>query len=362
MKKISKSRAISLYAHYVSRYKTRFFTRYGFDIVMDRREGIYFWDLDGKRFINLHCNGGVFNLGHRNPQTQQALSDALEQFDIGNHHLISGMRGQLARKLCDSFRTGWFSTPFSESIDTVVFAVSGGEAVDLAIKLARGYTRKTEIISISGGYHGHTGLALGTGDEKYRDPFYISLPGFRQIPFVEASELERFVDDDTAAVILETVPATLGMPIFPESVLRGIRRLTERRNIPLILDEIQTGLGRTGLAWGFQHYDILPDIVVTGKGLSGGLYPIAATCFRKKYERVFKNDPFVHISTFGGSELACAVALKTLELSTNPEFLRSVRECSQLFVAELEQIKSRFPIIQEIRHLGLFMGIVFEDQ
>ena len=133
-----KSRAISTYAHYVARYKTRFYSRMGFDIVMGRREGIYFWDLNGKRYINCHSNGGVFNLGHRNPDVTRALEQALGDYDIGNHHLISGPRGELARRLCESMRAGWLRGRFRESIDTVIFGVSGGEAVDLAIKPVAG--------------------------------------------------------------------------------------------------------------------------------------------------------------------------------------------------------------------------------
>ena len=282
-----KSRAISTYAHYVARYKTRFYSRMGFDIVMGRREGIYFWDLNGKRYINCHSNGGVFNLGHRNPDVTRALEQALGDYDIGNHHLISGPRGELARRLCESMRAGWLRGRFRESIDTVIFGVSGGEAVDLAIKLACAHTGRREVLSLVGGYHGHTGLALATGDARYRDPFHLDLPGFRQIPFGDFDHIERFITPDTAAIILETIPATLGMPVFPKATLQHLRDVTAARDIVLICDEIQTGLGRTGEAWAFQHYNLVPDIVVTGKGLSGGLYPIAATCFRKKYERIF---------------------------------------------------------------------------
>lgn len=361
MNTFKKGKSIREFSRYISKYKARFYSRYGFRIIMGRREGIYFWDVKGKRYINLHCNGGVFNLGHRNKTILKAVKDAMDDYDIGNHHLMSGPRAQLAKELSQSFRSGWLSSKFKEQIDKTVFAVSGGEAVDLAIKIARGYTKQKNIISISGGYHGHTGLALCAGDEKYRKPFGIGMPDFIQIDLQDIDKIENFITNETAAVILETTPATLGMPILKKETVQNIRRLCSKKAVVLILDEIQTGLGRTGLPWGFQHYNILPDIVVTGKGLSGGVYPIAATCFRKKYERVFKKDPFIHISTFGGAELACFGALQVLRISTNKEFLANVNRLAEFFSQELNKLMNEFSCIVEIRQLGLFIGIVFED-
>ncbi|MCP5494381.1 MAG: aspartate aminotransferase family protein [Leptospiraceae bacterium] len=246
-------------------------------------------------------------------------------------------------------------------ISNTIFAVSGGEAIDLAIKMARGYTKKQKVISLLGGYHGHTGLALAAGDQKYKKPFAIQLPDFHQIPFGSWDAMEASLSQDTAALILETCPATLGMPIFPNEVMLRLRKQCTKNNVAMILDEIQTGLGRTGKTWAFQHYDILPDIVVAGKGLSGGIYPIAAVCFSKKYEKLFQKDPFIHISTFGGAELGCFAALKTLELISEPAFLENVTTQAQYFSEQFNTLIRENEEIVEFRQLGLFMAVVFQD-
>jgi len=169
-----KNQVVDAFRDHVSFGKASFFQKYGMDFVMGRREGAYIWDIDGsKRLFNLHCNGGVFNLGHRNGELIELLKDGLDDYDIGNHHLISKARTDLAQMLAGLM---------PGDLDYTVFGVGGGEAIDLAFKVARAYTHRTKIISALGGYHGHTGLALAAGDEKYRAPFGPSAPGFVQVP------------------------------------------------------------------------------------------------------------------------------------------------------------------------------------
>ncbi|NIV38996.1 MAG: aminotransferase class III-fold pyridoxal phosphate-dependent enzyme, partial [Anaerolineae bacterium] len=297
---------IAWFGDHVSSGKVAFFAQYGMEFVPGRREGVHIWDAGGDRkLINCHCNGGVFNLGHRNPVIVEVLREALDEWDIGNHHLISGPRAALARKLAQ-LAPG--ELPYS------VFAVGGGEAIDFALKLARAHTGRAGIVSARGGYHGHTGLALAAGDAEYRAPFGPMPPGFVQIPFGDIAALSAQMSDDTAAVILETVPATLGMPIAPPGYFAELRALCDGHGALLILDEIQSGLGRTSTMWAIEHWrdpdqgsaGIEPDILVTGKGLSGGVYPIAATCYRAELNRFMHDNPFIHISTFGGSEVGCS--------------------------------------------------------
>ena len=349
-----KATVIQRYKKHLARYKASYFKKVGLDLVMGRREGIYFYDLTGKRYINCHCNGGVFNLGHRNPAIIAAIKAALDNYDIGNHHLISEPRSLLAERLSKSF-----ATDNAESeLTRVVFGVSGGEAADLAIKIARGYTKRQKIISIDGGYHGHTGLAASAGDAKYRNPFGLHLPDFVQVPLHDQAAMMQEISG-AAAVILETVPATLGMPLFSKAQLQEIRRQCDKHNVVLILDEIQTGLGRSGKVWAFQHYDIVPDIVISGKGLSGGIYPISATCYKEKFESVFKKDPFIHISTYGGAEVGCAASLAMLDIVSQPKFLAQVEESGRFFEESWNALKEKYPDITDVRRLGMFMGVEF---
>ncbi len=348
-----KAKAIKSFRRHVSSGKVDFFKTFGMDLVMGNREGVFLEDMDGhKKLFNLHCNGGVFNLGHRNPELIALLKDSLDRFDIGNHHLMSRMRADLAEQIAELM---------PGDLDYTVFGVSGGEAVDLAIKVARAWSGHAKIVSAKGGYHGHTGLAVATGDSRYSKPFGVPTAGFVQVPFGDLAALESAVEGDTAAVILETVPATMGIVVPNRDYLPAVRELCSRKGVLLILDEVQTGLGRTGRLWGFEHYGVVPDMVVLGKGLSGGLYPITATVLRAPLEKVFHEDPFIHISTFGGAEPGCCVAGRVLKISSDPAFLHRVNALAADFrncVAALQAKYADFLI--GFRQLGLMMGLVFK--
>ena len=348
--KDSKEKIISRFSQHVSSGKAEFFKSVDIDFVFGKREGPYVWDAAGKkRLINCHCNGGVFNLGHRHPRIIQALIDSLSELDIGNHHFISEQRARLAERLAQLLPGG---------LNYTVFGVGGGEAIDLALKLARGYTGRTKVISATGGYHGHTGLALATGDEQYRAPFGPNIPGFVQIPFDDRDALAKALDETTAAVIFETIPATYGMPVPEKSFYPFVKELCVKKGALLIIDEVQTGLGRTGKFWGIEHFDTAPDVVVTGKGLSGGIYPMSATCFTDELQTFFHKNPFIHISTFGGAEVGCPVAMKVLEITSDHAFLEHVNELAVFFRKSFEELRIRHPeIIVRLRQLGLMMGI-----
>ena len=350
-----KEESIQRFRDHVSSGKAAFFAQYDMDFVPGRREGVFLWDVEGdKRLINCHCNGGVFNLGHRHPAVVETLKRALDELDIGNHHLISEQRGALAQRLAE-LAPG--DLPYT------TFAVGGGEAIDFALKLARAHTGRPGIISAQGGYHGHTGLALAAGDAQYREPFGPMPPGFVQVPFGDVGAVAAQMDEDTAGVILETIPATLGMPLAPEGYFGELRALCDERGALLIVDEVQSGLGRTGKVWAIEHWGVEPDILVTGKGLSGGVYPIAATCYRAELNTFLHANPFIHISTFGGAEVGCAVALKVLELTANPTFLRRVGDLAQRFASGFQQLQGRYPeTLVEVRQQGLMIGLRFPDE
>lgn len=345
----------TLYRNHVSSAKTEFFEKNDIDFVMGSRSGPWLWDLDGKkRLYDLHCNGGVFNLGHRNPKLIEILKKSLDEVDIGNHHLLSRDRADLAALISDLM---------PGDLNYTVFGVSGGEAVDLALKVARGFTGNTQIISASGGYHGHTGLAIAAGDSKYRESFGPFAPGFTQVPFGDIIALKKACSQDTAAVILETIPATAGIVIPKIEYFREVRAFCDEKNIILILDEVQTGLGRTGKLWAFEHFDIIPDIVVLGKGLSGGVYPLSATVFRTPLESVFFADPFKHISTFGGADLGCRIGKKVLEISSGNEFLKQVNKLSRLFKTGMKTLMAEHAkYFTGIRCLGLMMGLELKNE
>ncbi|TAL33017.1 MAG: aspartate aminotransferase family protein [Spirochaetes bacterium] len=350
----SKKEVIRLYADHVSPGKVDVYAQYGMLLVPGRREGCFIYDRDGTRYLNCHCNGGVFNLGHRNPRVIRALTRALTEYDIGNHHLVSEPKAMLARMLARTLPAG---------LNQVVFGVGGGEAIDLAIKLARGVTGRPGVISAFGGYHGHTGLALATGDAKFREKFGPMPPGFFQVPFGDIGALESAVSDQTAAVIMETIPATLGIVVPGRDYFRKVKALCARAGALLVMDEVQTGFGRTGTFWCFEQFRVVPDIVVTGKGMSGGIYPMSATIYHERHRDFFRKDPFVHISTFGGSEAGCFAAMEAIRISSGKKFLSTVRASGDRIRAGLGALAKEFPGAGfRVRGLGLMLGLEFADE
>ena len=353
MPSVERKRILDLFAEHVSAGKVRFYHRYGFTLVPGRREGAHLYDVNGRRYLNLHCNGGVFNLGHRNAQVIEAVRRGLDACDIGNGHLISEPKALLAQSL---------AACLPGDLKHVVFGVSGGEAVDAALKLARAVTGRPGIISAQGGYHGHTGLAMATGDARFRAPFGPPPPGFSQIPFDDLPALESALTPGTAAVILEPIPATLGMYLPAADYLREVRRLCDRCGALFIADEVQTGLCRTGKVWAIEHFGVAPDMLITGKGLSGGIYPITATCVNRRVYRFIEKNPFIHVSTFGGSDLGCLAALEVLRITTDRAFLAEVNRKAARLAAGLEAIRQAYQsVFLEVRQLGLFVGLRFVD-
>lgn len=346
--RLSPEQAVEDFAAYVSPGKVAVYRSLGFEAVPGRREGVYVWDLTGKRYINCRSSGGVFNLGHRPPRVVEALRRALDELDVGDHMLMSEQRARLARRLAGL-------TP--GDIRYSFFVPSGGEAIDLAIKLARGHTGRPGIVSAEKGYHGHTGLALAAGDPHFRRHFEPLAPAFSKVPFGDADALERAVGPDTAAVLLETIQATAGIIVPPPDYYPRVREICDRAGAVLILDEIQAGLGRTGRLWAIDEWGVVPDILVLGKGLSGALYPISAVCFRPHLDAFFQKNPFAHLSSFAGSDLGCVCAMAMLDQTTEPGFLDHVRGMGARLEKGFARLCERHPdVAAGWRGRGLFLA------
>jgi hypothetical protein len=334
--------------------KTRFWQEAGVDLVIDRRAGYFFWDMAGRRLIDLHLNGGTYNLGHRNPELIAALGQAMGRFDIGNHHFPALARTALAEALVAC------SPP---NLRRVIYGSGGGEAVDIAIKTARHTRQRRKIVSIRKGYHGHTGLAVATGDDRFSELFLSDRPDeFVQVEFNDLEAMEAALrGNDVAAVIIETIPATYGFPLPAPGYLQTVKRLCERHNALYIADEVQTGLMRTGEMWGITKAGVEPDIMVVGKGITGGMYPIACTVVSEECSRWLKEDGFGHISTGGGAELGCIVGLKVLEICGRPEVRSMVHYIADRFRQGLRAIQEQYPDwFVGIRQDGVVMGLEFD--
>ena len=346
MTSAAKQEALELSQRYVCPDRVRFLTGAGIDLVIGRREGYRIWDVDGRELIDIHLNGGVYNLGHRNAQVIAALTQALETLDIGNHHFPSTERAALAEKLVEL-------TPGSHY---AVFASGGGEAIDLAIKSARRATGRRRVVSVTDAYHGHTGLALAAGDEQAAAAFLASDPEFVRVPFNDVAALEAVLSERVAAVILETVPATAGFPRPAPGYLQAVRAACDANGAMYIADEVQTGLGRSGSMWAVHEFGVVPDILVTGKGLSGGIYPIAATLLSEQAGAWLEGDGWSHVSTFGGAELGCRVASTVLDLTAAAIPDLPIDRWTQGFAA----LRAKYPQwVVEVRQTGLIIGVKF---
>jgi acetylornithine/succinyldiaminopimelate/putrescine aminotransferase len=335
--------------------KTQDWQDRGVDIVLDRREGYCFWDMDGQRLINMHLNGGVYNLGHRNPEVIEAVTEAMQHYDIGNHHFPAIKRTELAEKLLETAPDG---------LRYAIFASGGGEAIDIALKSARHATGRKKIVSLENCYHGHTGLAVKAGAPRFADLFLCEPEAseFCQVPFNDLDAMEEALSaEDVACVIMETIPATYGFPMPEPGYLKGVKALCERYGALYIADEVQTGLMRTGGLWAIDGYGVKPDLLVTGKGLSGGIYPIAAVLVSERAGAWLREDGWAHMSTFGGSEIGCAAALKVLEVTQRPATVARVETLTTFFATELEKLKAKHDgFLKGIRQNGLIIGLEFD--
>jgi acetylornithine/succinyldiaminopimelate/putrescine aminotransferase len=344
----SRERTAEAFASHVNRGKARALEAIGVEIVVGEREGCRFRDaFSGRWYWNCHCNGGVFNLGHRHPRIVAAVRDGLDHLDVGNHHLVSGWRARLAEQLAAS--TG-------DRLPYAVFAPSGTESVDLALRLARAVTDRPGVVAARGAYHGLSGFALAASDPRWFEPFGFGPEGFVHVPFNDAEALLGKIGPETAAVILEAIPATLGFPPPAPGYLRAVADAARSAGALLILDEVQTGLGRTGTNWYFEQEDVEPDMLITGKGLGGGIYPVSALLLRAELEAFFDDNPFAYVSTFGGAEIGCVAASAVMDEISRPGFLHGVEMLGRRF----EDGFSGLPF--ELRRFGLTMGLKFEHE
>ena len=341
--------AFALIARHLSPHKAQAYRALGLDLVQGRREGVRIWGLDGRDYLNCRSSGGVFNFGHHPRFAVEALAAAVREHDMGDWLLPSLRRAEGAAAL---------ARLLPEPLRYTFFTASGAEAVEVACKLARSVTARTELVCAEHGYHGHVGFSLAMDDPPLSDRYRPLTPGIVRVPFGDAGALEAAIGDHTAAVIMETIPATGGYLVPPAGYFQEMRRLCDQRGALLILDEVQAGLGRTGRLWAFEHFAVVPDVLVTGKGTSAGVYPIAACCFGDRVEAHFADDPFFHPSSYAGSELGARVIEAVVERYEDPELLRHVGEMGTRLRAGMETLVERYPErLAEVRGLGLMLAL-----
>ncbi len=316
-------------------------------------EGCYIFDHDGRKFLDCLGGYGCFSLGHRHPKVVEAVRAQLDHMGLGGKAFFSKQTADLAAKLAEIAPEGLQYTFFSNS---------GAEAVECALKFAKGATGRSKIVSTHGSYHGKTLGALSvTGREKYRKRFDPLMPGPIFVDYGDSVAAEAAIDDQTAAFIVEAVQGEGGIIIPPPGYLRDLRKACDLHGALLIVDEVQTLLGRTGKWFGCNHDSVTPDLMPLAKALGGGIMPIGATMGTPAvWEAIYGSNPLLHTSTFGGNPLACAAGLATIQV-IEEEGLVARSECyGHLFKQGLQLVADKFPdMVAEVRGVGLMIGFEF---
>nr|WP_089320815.1 aspartate aminotransferase family protein [Pontibacter ummariensis] len=318
-------------------------------IEVEKAEGIYMYGTKGERYLDLISGIGVSNVGHRHPKVLKAIHEQLDKY---MHLMVYGEfvqapQAQLAQAI---------TSTLPERLNNVYLLNSGAEAVEGALKLAKRYTGRTELISCRNAYHGSTQGALSVnGSESFKNAFRPLLPDVRHVRYNHLPDLED-ITHRTAAVIIETVQGEAGVRVATDNYLQHLRQRCTEVGALLILDEIQSGFGRTGTFWAFEQFGIEPDILLCAKGMGGGM-PIGAFIAPQEVMAAFKTDPILgHCTTFGGHPVSCAASLATLQTIQEENLLAGVQPKADLFKELLVH-----PRIKEIRNCGLMMAAEFES-
>jgi ornithine--oxo-acid transaminase len=326
------------------------------DVVLSRGEGVWVWDVDGNQYLDCLSAYSALNQGHVHPRILAALQEQAQKITLTSRAFRNDQLPLLYQQLSEM--TGYkMSLPMN----------SGAEAVETAIKLARKWAYevkkvpagKAEIIVATGNFHGRTTTIISFSSEPlYKDAFGPHTPGFVMVPYGDSQALEKAITPNTAAFLVEPIQGEGGVLIPPNGYLKRAQELCSQNNVLLMADEIQTGLGRTGKLFACEHEGVRPDVVIIGKALGGGFYPVSAVLADKPLLGLFK--PGEHGSTFGGNPLAAAVARASLSVIEDENLIENSAKMGEYFMEQLSEIPT--PWVKEVRGRGLLIGVELKKE
>ncbi|MBI4435852.1 MAG: aspartate aminotransferase family protein [Candidatus Omnitrophica bacterium] len=314
--------------------------------IFTKGKGSKVWDIYGKSYLDFFPGWGVSGLGHCPPRVVRAVQTQAKRILHVSNNYYHLLQIQLAKRIVELSFDG-----------KVFFSNSGAEANEAAMKLARAYGHpdRYEFLSMEGSFHGRTlATTTLTGQAKYKEGFGPLPQGFREVPFNDLGAVERAMRKETVAIFSELIQGEGGIHVATPEFVRGLRKLCDEKKILLVFDEVQTGMGRTGKLFCFEHYGVVPDVMTLAKSLGGGL-PIGAMVVRKPFADILK--PGMHAATFGGSPLVCRASLAVFETIQKEKLLPHATQLGAYLFEALEGFKKRFPVIQEIRGKGLMVGM-----
>jgi len=316
-------------------------------LIFVKGKGSRLWDINGKVYLDFFPGWGVGSLGHCHPKVMQGLRDQVSKLIFVPNNYYHPFQAKLAKELI------YWSFP-----GKVFFANSGAEANEGAIKLARKFgapTDRYEIITFENAFHGRTLATLAaTGQKKYQNGFCPMPEGFKQVKFNDITALKQALTDKTVAVMLELVQGEGGINIAEKDFVLALRKICDEKRILLIIDEVQTGIGRTGKMFAYQHYGITPDVMTLAKALGGGL-PIGAMIVKKEFSDLL--TPGMHASTFGGGPVICRAALGVFKAIQKEKLLKNCQNMGEYLLEKLNLLKAAHPVIKDLRGIGLMFGI-----
>jgi acetylornithine/LysW-gamma-L-lysine aminotransferase len=315
-------------------------------VVLTRGKGAAVWDINGKEYVDCTGSYGVALIGHAHPKIAAAVSKQAEQLISCHAGFYNDKRSEFLQKLISI-------TP--KGLDKAFLSNSGAEAVECAIKVARKFTGKPEIIALMGAFHGKTmGALSATWDKKYREPFLPLVPEFKHVPPDNLEKMREAITDKTAAILVEPVRGEGGVRVPPDGFLQGVRELCDEKNVLLIFDEVQTGFGRTGKLFACEHWGVVPDVMCLAKPVAGGL-PIGVTVAKEEVMSSLKMGE--HSTTFSGSPLVCAAGCAAIDVLLEEKLAERAASLGAYFKAKLEELQARYRIVKEVRGLGLMLGM-----
>jgi len=329
---------------YYDKYILSTYTR--IPAIFVKGKGMMLIDITGKKYLDFFPGWGVNNVGHCHPKVMSGVRDQIGKLIHIPNNLYHPHQAKLAEEIIHHAFPG-----------KIFFCNSGAEACEAAIKFARAYGqgKRFEIITMENSFHGRTLAALtATGQAKYQEGFAPLVPGFKIVSFNNLEAVKMAISDKTVAIMFELVQGEGGINVADVAYVQEVRRICSEKNILLILDEVQTGMGRTGELFCFKHYKTTPDLMILAKALGGGL-PIGALVVKSEIADTFK--PGMHASTFGGSPLICKAALGAFKAIKSDKMLSNAKKMGQYLLEQLTQLKEKFDCIKEVRGIGLMIGI-----
>jgi LysW-gamma-L-lysine/LysW-L-ornithine aminotransferase len=326
------------------RYLATLYQRFPVNIA--KGKGTRVWDTAGKEYIDCMGGYGVALIGHCNDRVVNALKRQAEILITAHMSTYNDTRLRFMEKI---------TSVAPSSLSKIFFANSGAESVEAALKFARKYSGRHGVIAMNGAYHGKTFGALSvTYSEKYRKPFMPLLDGVKFVPYSDPSMLEQAIDDTIGSVIIEPIQGETGIIVPPDDLLPKIREICNRRKVVLIFDEIQSGLGRTGKMWAGQNWNTTPDIMCLAKGIAGGI-PMGLVLAKQEIMDAMKLGE--HSSTFGGSPIACAAGIATMEALIDDKLIENAEKMGVQFKEGLNRLKEKHKIIRQVRGIGMMLGV-----